>query len=282
MKSYQAHYDVVTLCRVLGVSPSGYYAWRKRAPSARHQADIVLGDRIEALHRQSRQTYGRPRLKEDLRDEGFRVSDKRIARLMRERRLHGASRRKGFKTTIQDRSACAAPDLVNRNFKADRADQIWVADITYIPTLAGFLFLAVVLDVFSRRVVGWAMATHLRTELVLDALDMAVLRRKPKGVIHHSDKGCQYTAIAFGKRCAEANVIPSTGSAGDCYDNAMCESFNATLECELLVFRRFKNQREAALAVFEFIEGWYNLHRRHTSIGNISPAEYERRMSQAA
>jgi putative transposase len=282
VKSYQAHYDVVTLCRVLGVSPSGYYAWRKRAPSARHQADIVLGDRIEALHRQSRQTYGRPRLKEDLRDEGFRVSDKRIARLMRERRLHGASRRKGFKTTIQDRSACAAPDLVNRNFKADRADQIWVADITYIPTLAGFLFLAVVLDVFSRRVVGWAMATHLRTELVLDALDMAVLRRKPKGVIHHSDKGCQYTAIAFGKRCAEANVIPSTGSAGDCYDNAMCESFNATLECELLVFRRFKNQREAALAVFEFIEGWYNLHRRHTSIGNISPAEYERRMSQAA
>lgn len=282
MKSYQADYDVATLCRVLGVSPSGYYAWRNRAPSPRTQSDILLGDRIEVHHRRSRGTYGRPRIQADLRDEGIRASDKRIARLMRERKIYGASRRKGFKTTIQDRAACAAPDLVNRNFKAEQPDQIWVAGITYVPTLAGFLFLAVVLDVFSRRIVGWAMATHLRTELVLDALDMAIQRRKPNGVIHHSDKGCQYTAIAFGKRCAGANVVPSTGSAGDCYDNAMCESFNATLECELLSYHRFKNPREAALAVFEFIEGWYNPHRRHTSLGMLSPAEYERRMSQAA
>jgi len=207
------------------------------------------------------------------------VSDKRVARIMRERKLHGASRRKGVKTTIQDRAACAAPDLVNRTFKAERRIKSWVADITYIPTLAGFLFLAVVLDVFSRRVVGSAMDTHLRTELVLDALDMTVQRRKPKGVIHHSDKGCQYTAIAFGKRCAEANVIPSTGSAGECYDNAMCESFNATLECQLLAYNRFKNPREAALATFGFVEGWYNPHRRHTSLGMPSPAEYERRTS---
>jgi putative transposase len=282
VKAYQAEYPVVTMCRVLEVSPSGYYAWRQRGPSQHAQEDLKLGDRIEALHRQSRRTYGRPRIQADLRDDGIRVSDKRVARLMRERGIHGASRRKGFKTTVRDRDARPAPDLVEREFKAAAPDQLWVADITYIPTWAGFLFLAVVLDVFSRRVVGWAMATHLRTELVLDALDMAIYRRKPHGVIHHSDQGCQYTSIAFGKRCDEAGVKPSMGSVGDCFDNAMCESFNATLECELLVQHRFKNQREAALAVFDFIEAWYNPRRRHTSLGMLSPAEYERRMSQAA
>lgn len=152
----------------------------------------------------------------------------------------------------------------------------------YVPTWAGFLFVAIVLDVFSRRVVGWAMATHLRTELVLDALNMAIYRRRPTNVIHHSDQGCQYTSIAFGKRCDQAGVRPSMGSVGDCYDNAMCESFNATLECELLVRHRFRDQREASLAVFDFIEGFYNPQRRHTSIGMLSPAEYERRMSQVA
>lgn len=150
-----------------------------------------------------------------------------------------------------------------------------------MPTYAGFLFLAVVLDVFSRRVVGWAMATHMRAELVVDALDMAIHNRKPEGVIHHSDQGSQYTSIAFSKRCEKASVRPSMGTVGDCYDNAMCESFNAILECELLVKRRFKTQREAALGVFEFIEGFYNPHRRHTSIGFISPIEYERRTHAA-
>jgi putative transposase len=243
---------------------------------------MLLADRIEALWRESRETYGRPRIQADLRDEGSRASDKRVARLMRERKIQGATRRKGFKTTVRDRDARPAPDLVERKFSATAPDQLWVADITYVPTWAGFLFLAVVLDVFSRRVVGWAMATHLRTELVLDALNMAIYRRRPKSVIHHSDQGCQYTSIAFGKRCGEASVRPSMGSVGDCYDNAMCESFNATLECELLVKRRFKNQREAALAVFDFIEGFYNPRRRHTAIGSISPMEFERRMSQAA
>lgn len=282
MKSYHARFKISVLCKTLGVSPSAYYAWLKRPPSARRQADIVLGDRLEALHRQSDSTYGRPRLQADLRDEGIRASDKRVARLMRERKLQGATRRKGFTTTVRDRNAKPAPDLVDREFTANEPDQLWVADITYIPTMAGFLFLAVVLDVFSRRVVGWAMANHLRTELVLDALNMAIYRRQPKNVIHHSDQGCQYTSIAFGKRCAEAGVRPSMGSVGDCYDNAMCESFNATLECELLVRRRFKNHREAALAIFEFIEGWYNPRRRHTALGMLSPMEYERRMSQAA
>lgn len=267
---------------MLGVSPSGYYAWLNRAPSKRRQNDLVLGDRIEVLHRKSRGNYGRPRLQADLRDEGIRVSDRRVARLMRERSVQGATRRKGFTTTIRGRDARLAPDLVDRKFAAAGPDQLWVADITYVPTLSGFLFVAIVLDAFSRRVVGWAMENHLRTELVLDALNMALHRRNPTNVIHHSDQGCQYTSIAFGKRCAEAGVRPSMGSVGDCFDNAMCESFNATLECELLVKHRFKNQREAALAVFDFIEGYYNPHRRHTAIGNVSPAEFERRMSQAA
>lgn len=282
MKSYQAKYKVTTLCQVLGVSTSGYYAWLNRPPSPRKQADIFLGDRIEALYLQSRSTYGRPRLQADLRDEGTSISEKRLARIMKERDIHGASRRKRFKTTIRDRDARPAPDLVERRFEADAPNQLWVADITYVPTMAGFLFLAVVLDVFSRRVVGWAMANHLRTELVLDALNMAIYRRNPKDVIHHSDQGTQYTSIAFGKACKEAGIRPSMGSVGDCYDNAMCESFNATLECELLVKHRFKNQKEASLAVFDFIEGFYNPRRRHTSLGMLSPIEYERRMSQAA
>ena len=210
------------------------------------------------------------------------MSDRRVARLMRERNLQGATRRKGFITTIRDRDARPAPDLVDRNFTASAPDQLWVADITYVPTSAGFLFVAIVLDAFSRRVVGWAMANHLRTELVLDALNMALYRRKPSDVIHHSDQGCRYTSMAFGKRCAGAGVRPAMGSVGDCFDNAMCESFNATLECELLVKHRFKNQREGSLAVFDFIQGYYNPYRRHTSIGNLLPAEFERRMSQAA
>ena len=200
---------------------------------------------------------------------------------MRERNIQGASRRKAFKTTIRDKDVRPAPDLVNRNFTASAPDQLWVADITYVPTLAGFLFLAVVLDVFSRRVVGWAMATHMRAELVVDALDMAIHNRKPTNVIHHSDQGSQYTSIAFSKRCDSAGVRPSMGSVGDCYDNAMCESFNAIPECELLVKHRFTTQRAAALKVFEFIEGFYNPRRRHTSLGNLSPIEFERR-NQAA
>ncbi len=165
---------------------------------------------------------------------------------------------------------------------ADAPYKLWVADITYVPTLSGFLFVAIVLDVCSRRVVGWAMQKHMRKELVLDALRMAIFRRKPKGVIHHSDQGSQYTSIAFGSLCREAGVAPSMGSVGDCYDNAMCESFNATLECELLARHHFKTQDQAALAVFDFIEGWYNLHRRHSGIGYLSPSNFERRMSNAA
>lgn len=223
-----------------------------------------------------------PRLAADLRDDGICPSDKRLARLMRERRIEGACRRKGFRTTLRDKDARPAPDLVERKFGADAPNKLWVADITYVPTYAGFLFLAIVLDVFTRRVVGWAMATHMRAELVVDAMNMAIHQRRPKAVIHHSDQGSQYTSIAFSKRCEQAGVRPSMGSVGDCYDNAMCESFNAILECELLNRHRFKTQREAGLAVFEFIEAWYNPRRRHTSIGMLSPNDFEHKMAQAA
>jgi putative transposase len=186
------------------------------------------------------------------------------------------SRRKWITTTIRDRAARPAPDLVERNFSAPAPNRLGVDDITYIPTWTGFLYLAVVLDACSRRVVGGAMETHLRTELVLEALNMALGQRRPSEVIHHSDQGTQYTSIAFGMRCRQAGVRPSMGSVGDCFDNAMAESFFATLECELLDRRRFKTQVEARMAIFDFIEGWYNPRRRHSALGYHSPIDYER------
>jgi len=279
VKARQAEHPVATMCRVLEISPSGYYAWIGRAPSKRACADAVLRTTIEAIHRASRGTYGRPRVHAELKETGVRVGCKRITRLMRQAGLQGASRRKKYRTTVRDRAARPAPDLVDRNFRVERPNQLWVADITYLPTWTGFLFLAVVLDACSRRIVGWAMATHLRTELVLDALNMALEQRRPGAVIHHSDQGCQYTSIAFGLRCKQAGVRPSMGSVGDCYDNAMCESFFATLECELLERTRFRTQAEARMAVFEFIEGWYNPRRRHSSLAYLSPVAFERRLT---
>ena len=197
--------------------------------------------------------------------------------------LAGVSRRKGTRTTRRASDGATAPDLVQRAFSAQAPDRLWVADITYVPTWAGFIYLAVVLDAFSRRVVGWAMANHLRTELVLEALNMALWQRRPDEVIHHSDQGTQYTSIAFGKRCREFGVRPSMGSVGECYDNAMAESFFATLECECIEHEGpFRTQAEAKLAVFRFIEGWYNLHRRHSSLGYLSPHAYEQAVVTAA
>jgi putative transposase len=277
----QAAYPIATMCRLLGVSPSGYYAWVKRRPSRRAWADAELTDQIRAAHAGSHGTYGAPRVHAELAAQGVRAGRKRIARLMAESGLAGVSRRKFVTTTVKD-GGRQAPDLVERNFAAERPDLLWVADITYIPTWAGFLYLAVVLDAFSRRIVGWSMGTSLATQLVLDALNMALATRRPNGVIHHSDQGSQYTSITFGHRCREAGVRPSMGSVGDAYDNAMCESFFATLECELLARRRFKTQIDARTAVFEFIEGFYNRRRRHSSIGYLSPVEYERRHHESA
>jgi putative transposase len=277
VRANQARYSVQRMCWLLGVSPSGYYAWSSRPRSLRAQADEVLLAEIRAIHQRSRGTYGAPRIHAELAALGTLVSRKRVARLMREAHLEGISRRRPFSTTVRDGDRRPAPDLVERQFTAERPNQLWVADITYIPTWSGFLYLAVVLDVWSRRVVGWSMDLHLRTELVLDALNMALAQRRPSEVIHHSDQGTQYTSVAFGLRCKEVGVRPSMGSVGDCFDNALCESFFATLECELLARRRFKNQVEARMAVFEFLEGWYNLHRRHSSLGYRSPVEFEKK-----
>jgi putative transposase len=277
VKGNRATHRVATMCQVLEVSTSGYYAWRQRPPSPRLRRDGRLLERIMAVHASSQGTYGAPRVHAELRAAGERVGRKRVARLMRTAALVGVSRRRFLTTTTRQPGAAIAPDLVQRDFAAAGPDRLWVADITYIPTWAGFLYLAVVLDAWSRRVVGWAMATHLRTELVLDALDMAVRQRQPRRVIHHSDQGCQYTSIAFGQRCRQACIRPSMGSVGDAYDNALCESFFATLECELLNRHHFRSHAEARTAVFEFIEGFYNTRRRHSALDYLSPIAYERR-----
>ena len=269
------------MCRVVGVSPSGYYAWRSRPPSARAQADQRLLTRIRAIHAASRSTYGAPRIHAELREAGVRCARKRVARLMRQASLQGAHRRRRLRTTICDRDAAPAPDLVARAFATDRPNHLWLADITYVRTWSGWLYLAVVLETFSRRVVGWSMADTLESALVVDALNMALWNRRPTpGLIHHSDRGGQYTSLAFGRRCREAGILPSMGRVGNAYDNAMAEAFFATLETELLTRRAFPHRGAARAALFDYIEGFYNSHRRHSALGYLSPAAYERRWQE--
>ena len=247
----------------------------------RRRVDLMLTGKIAAIHRRSRDTYGSPNIHAELADDhGIRVGRKRVARLMRQNGIRGATLRKYVVTTQSDPQAAKPIDLVERRFIADAPDHLWVADMTYIPTWSGWLYLAMVLDVYSRKIVGWAMDTNMRTELILDALQMAVTQRQPRGVIHHSDRGSQYTSYAFGKRCQEAGIMPSMGSVGDAYDNAMAESFFATLECELLDRERFQTPVEAQRAIFPWIEAWYNRTRRHSSIGYLSPNEFERRHAE--
>jgi putative transposase len=270
---------IAFMCRRLGVSKAGYYAWKHRPLSQRAVADARISTLIHHIHAGSRGTYGAPRMQAELADEhGVRCGRKRVARLMRSASLHGVCRRRRVKTTRRDEQAQVSDDLVQRQFEVTEPNALWLADITYLPTWQGFLFLAVVIDAWSRRVVGWSMANHLRTELVLDALEMALWNRRPgPGLIHHSDHGCQYTSLAFSRRCREAGVAPSMGSVGDCFDNAMCESFFASLECELIDRSRWRSFIEARMAVFDYIECFYNPRRRHSALGYLSPAEYERR-----
>jgi putative transposase len=246
----------VRLCRVLGVSPSGYYAWRRRGPSQRAQADLALTVRIRAIHQASRQTYGAPPIHAELQAAGVRWTV----------------------TTQREPTVTPAPDRLRRQFVATAPHRIWTADSTYVPTWAGCLYLAVVLDVYSRRIVGWAMADHRRTELVRTALEMALWNRRPAaGVIHHSDQGCQYAAHAFQARCRRAGIVCSMGSVGDAYDNAITESFFATLACALLRQATFRTHAQARSALFAYIEGFYNSHRRHSALEYLSPTAYERR-----
>ena len=281
MEQEKATHHIATLCRVLGVSPSGYYAWCDRPPSVRTTTDQGLLVQLHAIHERSRGTYGAPRIHAELRAQGVHCGRKRIARLMRQAGLTGAQRRRYRGTTRQNRDAVAAPDLVQRDFTASAPDQLWVADITYVPTGEGWLYLATVLDAWSRRLVGWAMGDTLRTALVVDAFNMAVWNRRPTAeVVHHSDRGAQYTSLTFSRRCREAGVAPSMGSVGDAYDNALAEAFFATLETELLMRHTFATRQTARLALFDFIEGFYNSHRRHSALGYRSPAEFERRWWQ--
>lgn len=272
---------VHTYCRVLGVSASGYYDWLRRAPSARAMANVVLTEAIRQAHKASDETYGMPRIRAELKDAGHAVSRKRVARLMRVAHVRGVSRRRGFTITIKRESKQRpAPDLVNRRFRANAPDQLWVADMTYIPTWTGFMYLAVVLDAFSRKVVGWSMGERMTADLVIAALNMALHTRRPESVIHHSDQGSQYTSLAFGSRCREMGVRPSMGSVGDAYDNAMAESFFASLECELLDRRSWRSKAEARTALFTWIEGWYNPRRRHSALGQVSPINFERKHAE--
>jgi putative transposase len=280
----KADHPVRRICRVLGVSPSGYWAWRQREPSARACANAQLTEHIIQIHQASRGTYGALRVHAELAERGMVCGHNRVARLMRRSGLAGCHRRRRVHTTRRDPLGTPAPDLVQRAFSASAPDWLWIADITYVPTeREGFLYLAVILDVFSRRVVGWSMQSHLRTELVLAALEMALWQRRPaEGLIHHSDHGCQYTSLLFGQQCAAARIYPSMGSVGDCFDNAMVESFFASLECELMARHRFRTHDEARTTVFEWLEVFYNRQRRHSALGYLAPAVYERTITAQA
>jgi len=273
----KASYPISLLCRVLGVSRSGYYDWKDRPPSNRDRENAALTEKIRQIHHRSRQVYGYPRVHAELKALGVHSSRKRVARLMRKAGLRGCPRdRKKRTTTRRDKHAVPAPDLVKRNFHAIAPDKLWTSDITYVHTQEGFVYLAFILDVYSRKVVGWSMASHLRTELVVDALEMALWRRKPDaGLIHHTDRGVQYTALSFGKRLEEAGIVPSMGKAGSALDNAISESFVASLKAELLYRHRFLSREAARTAVFDYIEGFYNRMRRHSSLGYLSPSDYE-------
>lgn len=238
----------------------------QRNPSAEARSEAALREPIAAIHESSRVTYGAPRVHFELKEMDQHVSRKRVARLVCMAGIQGVGRRKGTRTTLRSNQE-AAPDLVRRDFTARGPDQLWVADMTYIPTWAGFLYLAVVIDVLSRRVVGWSMVNPMRQELVLAALDMTAVRLPPMAVIHHRDHGSRYTSLAIGKRCETFGIRVSMGTVGDCYDNAMAESDFASLECALIDRATFRSHVDTRLAVFDFIEGWYNARRYHSAIG---------------
>jgi len=269
-------------CRVLHVSRSGYYDWLSRLDSPRVQENMLLLKQIREIHEESRGTYGSPRVHAELvLGLGLPVNLKRVARLMREAGVQGLYRRRRIGCTVRDPDAQPSADLVNRQFTVDAPNRLWITDITEHPTLEGKLYCAAVMDAYSRLIVGWSIADNMRTELVTDALGMAIVRRRPekrdddRRTILHSDHGSQYTSWAFGQRLRNANLLASMGTVGDCYDNAMMESFWGTMQLELLDSRSWKTRAELANAIFEWIECWYNPQRRHSSIGMLSPADYE-------
>jgi putative transposase len=275
----KTEHSIKTMCRVLEVSRSGFHAWAARKPSPRAVADAALSGRIAEIHVESGKTYGSPRVHAELLlDHGIRVGRKRIERLMRQAGLSGMIRRRRGRTTVSVPGIRTAPDLVERDFNPASINRLWSADITYIRTWEGWLYLASVMDCYSRRIVGWAIADHLRAELVVDALEMAVTRRRPNaGLVHHSDRGSQYTSLIFTRRCRSVGIDVSMGSRGVCFDNAVLESFHASLKKELIHRRSWPTKAEARTAVFEYIETFYNRRRRHSRLGMLSPADFENR-----
>jgi putative transposase len=276
MFAHEGEFSVKRMCQALAIGRSGYYAWRVRGISGRERENQVLVEQIKAVHQTSRQTYGSPRIHNELKQKGIVCSKNRMARLMLRHGIVGTAPKKRHPVTTQRQpGACAAPNLLHRDFSADAPDQKWVTDITYIDTAEGWLYLALVLDLFSRQVVGWAMADHMETSLVEDALRMALARRHPSpGWMHHSDQGKQYTSHAYQNHLSARHCQVSMSRVGDCYDNATMESFIATLKKEC-AYGQFATQAQARTTIFEYIEVWYNRERLHSSLGYLSPVKFE-------
>jgi putative transposase len=277
ISAQKARTPISIACELLGVSRSGYYAWATRAPSDRALSDAWLTEKIRDIWAQNRKVYGSPRIHAELRMQfGVRVGRKRVERLMREAGISGLVQRKRGRTTIRVPGVRVADDLVQRQFRPAAPNVLWLADITYLRTWEGWLYLAAVQDAYSRRIVGWSMADHMRAELVVDALQMGLARRRPDpGLIHHSDQGSQFVSLAFGQKARDAGIAVSMGSKGDCYDNSVAESFFATIKKELVHRRTWPTRRELTSEVFEYIEAFYNPTRRHSTLGYLSPAQFE-------
>jgi len=276
MAWHESEYSVKRMCRVLGVSRSGYYAWRNRAESPRAQANERLLVRIREEYQLSRKTYGSPRIHAALRSKGVPCSRKRVARLMRLEQIGARrARRRIPRTTHRNPEALPAPNLLNQDFSSPAPDRKWVSDITYIDTAEGWLYLASVLDLFSRRVVGWAMDKHMEASLVRQAWNMAVSQRQPSAdLLHHSDQGSQYTSELYQQALAASHCQVSMSRVGNCFDNAAMESFFSTLKSECAV-QQFDTRAHARTTIFEYIEAWYNRQRLHSSLGYLSPVEFE-------
>ncbi len=278
IEAEKALYPIRLLCRCLAVSRSGYYAWRKRPVSARVQQDARLRVEISAAHSASRRTYGSPRILRDLREEGHRVSRKRVARLMRELGLEGRRKRRFRATTDSQHRFPVAPNLLKRDFDVEAPNTAWVTDITYLATLEGWLYLAVILDLFSRRVVGYAMSERIDRELVLEALREALAHRPgARDLVHHSDRGSQYASHDYREALDQAGIMCSMSRRGNCWDNAVAESFFGTLKVELLYELPLQTGRATRNAVADYIENFYNVRRRHSSLDYRSPVEFELR-----
>lgn len=274
-------YPIILMCKVLEVSPSGYYAWRGRPESARSRADRLLKEKIRFVFDKSRETYGSPRIHDELQDQGIRCGRKRVARLMKEEQLKPKKARRFRITTVSSETHRKAPNILDRQFQVDAPDIAWVGDITYLWTPEGWLYLAVLLDLYSRRVIGWATSTSLTQDLAIAALDRAFFERNPEaGLLHHSDRGSQYTSNDYQKRLKKKGLVVSMSRKGDCWDNAVAESFFATLKIEL--GDTFSSREAARVALIDYIEIFYNRQRRHTSIGGLTPVQAETRFELKA